>query len=205
MNRRSGRQKRASLLSTVMAVVIILFLVLGTLGVIVSGRGGSSPNSSNSADGPARITPGSEVNKLETQVALNPDDAQSISILAEVLANSGRVAEAIPWYEKAVAQQPEDEQLRLAFGRALARNGSAFDAELQLQKAVDLAPTDPLAAYYLAQLYDQMSPSRLADARAWYQKAIDINPDSVVATQARQRLSELDATPTTGGSPAATP
>jgi cytochrome c-type biogenesis protein CcmH/NrfG len=186
-----------------LAVIVILFLAFGTVAGILASRGGST-NTSDSSDAPAKITPGAEVNRLETQVAANPTDVQTISVLAEVLANSGRIAESVPWYQRAIDLSPDDEQLRLAFGRALARNGSAFDAELQLKKAVELAPDDPVAAYNLAELYDSMSPPRVDDARNWYQKVVDLAPDSVPATQARDRLVELDATPG-AGSPVATP
>ena len=205
MNRRGGRKQRStSRASTALAVIVILFLAFGTVAGILASRGGGSSSPSNSTDAPARITPGAEVNRLETRIASQPDDVQTIAVLAEVLANSGRIAESIPWYEKAIALTPNDVQLRLAFGRALARNGSAFDAELQLKKAVELAPADPVAAFNLAELYDSMTPQRLADAQTWYAKVVEIAPDSVPATQARDRLAQLDATPR-AASPVASP
>jgi hypothetical protein len=40
------------------------------------------------------------------------------------------------------------------------------------------------------------------EARTWYQKVIDLDPESVVADQARERLAELGAE---RGSPVASP
>jgi cytochrome c-type biogenesis protein CcmH/NrfG len=205
VKRSGGRKQRStSRASTALAVIVILFLAFGTVAGILASRGGGSTNTSDSSDAPAKITPGAEVNRLETQVAQDPSNVETVSVLANVLANSGRIAESVPWFQRAIDLSPTDEQLRLAFGRALARNGSAFDAELQLKKAVELAPDDPVAAFNLAELYDSMSPPRVDDARSWYQKVVDLAPDSVPATQARDRLAALDATPG-AGSPVATP
>jgi cytochrome c-type biogenesis protein CcmH/NrfG len=178
----------------------VFILAVGSLaGFIASGFS----DGDDVGDPVARVTPGAEIARLETQVAGNPSDIDSMVVLADILANSGRVGDAIPWYERAVEQRPDDARLRLAFGRALLRSGSLFDAQLQLTRAVELDPEDAIAAYYLAQLYDAQGGEKTQDARTWYQRSIDLDPESFVAGQALQRLAELDAagTPTAPASP----
>jgi cytochrome c-type biogenesis protein CcmH/NrfG len=183
-----------------MAVSVVLLLAFGTVGAIVFG--GGSGGDDDATDLEVRVTPGAEIARLETQVAEHPDDVDAMTVLADVLANSGRVAESIHWFEAAIAKQPDDAELRMAFGRALTRQGSVFDAELQFMRAAELDPINPRPALYLAQLYAAFPESRLEEARAWYQKAIDLDPESRVAEQAREELEELNAK---SGSPVASP
>jgi cytochrome c-type biogenesis protein CcmH/NrfG len=182
---------------TLLAIVIIIFLLASSLLILIPfGMGGD-----DDGDDVLRVTPGAEVSRLETTIADNPGDVDSMVVLAEVLANSGRITESIPWFERAIDQRPDDATLRLAFGRALQRAGTDFDAELQLKRAVELGPDDPANAFYLAMFYETREPPKLDGAREWYQRAIDADPESVIAGQARDRMAALDP----DASPEATP
>jgi cytochrome c-type biogenesis protein CcmH/NrfG len=144
------------------------------------------------------VTPGSEVTRLETAIARDPDDSNAVIVLAEILANSGRLQESYAWYERAIVLRPDDAQLRLSFGRALQRGGGWFDAEVQYRRALELDPESPAAPYYLGSLFDAMPGGRQHEAREWYQRTIEVDPQSILADQARERLAELDATPPPG-------
>lgn len=185
----------------ILAVVVIGLLVVGSVAAVFSSPG-ESEDDDLIDDAAARITPGEEVSRLETEIARNPDDATTIGLLAEVLANSGRIAESIPWYERAIELRPEEIPLRIAFGRALQRNRSYFDAEVQFKRALDVDPDHQAAAFYLATLYEQLPTPRIDDARFWYENTIEADPDSVIAGQARDRLTELGGPV---GSPNASP
>lgn len=184
-----------------MAVAVSALMIAGTLAALLPG-GGTSVDQ-NETDEPAiRVTPGAEVAKLETQVATNPDDAETIVVLAEVLANSGRLTESYVWYEKAIALRPDDPALRLAFGRALLRGEQWFDAELQLSRADELDPANATTAFYLGQLAEERPGGDLAVAVTWYEQAVERDPDSLVGQQARSRLADIGVD---GASPTATP
>jgi cytochrome c-type biogenesis protein CcmH len=181
----------------IVALIVVVFLLLSSLVILIPlGSGGDDDD-----DAVILVTPGAEVARLETAIAENPDDIDSIVVLAEVLANSGRIAESIPWFERALERRPEDATLRLAFGRALQRAGNDFDAELQLTRAVELDPNNPAPAFYLGLFHESRQPPDLGQAREWYQRAADTNPDSVIAGQARDRLAALSPTATPTGSP----
>ena len=184
---------------TLLAIVIIIFLLASSLLILIPfGMGGGDDDVD---DDVLRVTPGAEVSRLETAIADSPDDVDSMVVLAEVLANSGRITESIPWFERAIEQRPDDATLRLAFGRALQRAGTDFDAELQLKRAVELGPDDPANAFYLAMFYESRETPKLDKARESYQRAIDADPESVIAGQARDRMAALDR----DASPEATP
>jgi cytochrome c-type biogenesis protein CcmH/NrfG len=172
-------------------------LVIGSIAAVFSTAGSvDDPN-----EPAVMITPGEEVSRLETQVAEDPTNADAMVILAEVLANSGRGAASIPWFERAISLRADDPQLRIAFGRALQRNGDFFDAEVQFRRALELDGNRQAAAFHLGSLYEQRDNADLDQAREWYQQAIDFDPDTVIAGQARERLATLNGS----ASPVATP
>ncbi len=142
-------------------------------------------------------------------VEANPDDLDAVLLLANVLGNSGRLQEAIPYYEKAADLAPDDPSVRLDFARALADGNFQKDAELQFQKVLGMEPDNPsvlqAALYYLAELYIHWDPPRDGEARDLYQRAIEQDPNSFLAEQARNRLTSIAATPESGASPQASP
>lgn len=200
MSRKPRNQQSPSIGFIVIAVVIVVVLVLGALAAILP-IGGS--DSDQAIDQPEiQVTPGAEVAKLETQVAENPHDTDSVVILADVLANSGRVDESYVWFERAVEARPDDPDLRLAFGRALLRGERWFDAEIQLSRANELDDTSAMTAFYLGQLAENRPGGNLETARSWYQTTIDRDAQSFVAQQAKSRLDALNGSPV---SPTASP
>jgi cytochrome c-type biogenesis protein CcmH/NrfG len=199
MARRARRTTGNNRPFTLLAIVIIIFLLASSVLILIPF--GWDGDDDVVDDDVLRVTPGAEVSRLETVIAENPDDVDSMVVLAEVLANSGRIAESIPWFERAAQHRPDDATLRLAFGRALQRAGNDFDAELQLTRAVELDPANPAGPFYLALFYETREPPKLDEAREWYQRAIDAEPESVIAGQARDRLAALDPS----ASPTSTP
>ena len=124
----------------------------------------------------------------------NPDDIDSVLLLANILGNTGRLDEAIPYYERAVELAPEDASVRLDFARALADGGLHADAELQFERTIELNPDSQEAHYYLAELYMEWEPPRTDEAVELYEEAIALDPDSQRAELARNRLSSIAGT-----------
>lgn len=184
--------KRPGKAFTVFAVLMIAFLVLGTIvvfgGAVFGGGGSDDPDVDEGRE---------ETSRLETQVAENPNDAAAAGILASIYASAGRLSEAIRLYERALVQRPDDSNLRLSFGIALLRNGNWLDAEVQLERARELAPDTVAPEYYLGELEQSRDEPDLDAAREWYEAVIEQSPDSRLAEQARDRLAELDASDAT--------
>jgi len=132
----------------------------------------------------------------------NPEDIDAILLLANIMGNSGRLEEAIPYYEQAVDLAPDDSSVRLDFARSLADGDLQQDAELQFQRALELEPDSQEAMYYLAELYFAWSPPRTEEAMSLLEKVIALNPDSFIAEQAQRRLDSISATPISGETPA---
>lgn len=201
MSRGRRRRNRVTSIWAVVALGAVGLLLLGSLVATLASDGSRGDDQASDGDDPAiQVTPGAEVERLETAVAANPDDVDSMIVLAEVLSNSGRIPESIPWYERAVEIRDSDADLRLAFGQALQRAGHLFDAELQYTRAAEIDPASATAAYFLALLFESQGEPRRDDALFWYRRVVEIDPASVLADQARGRIqaAEPAASPTTG-------
>jgi tetratricopeptide (TPR) repeat protein len=189
--RRPGRSYKIFVLG------MSIFLILGTvgfaIGAVLDERSLGTPSQQQQDD----ERPGEEIARLQTAVAEDPDDTDSMIVLANILANSGRVDESIVWFERATADEPDNGELRLAFGLALFQLGNFFDAEIQLKRAEALLEDNATPAYYLGQLYERRPVPDLELAIAAYERALEAGPDTLVAQQAQARLDDLlDAAPT---------
>ncbi len=144
------------------------------------------------------------VAEAETVVANNPDDLEDVLFLASLLANIGRLGDAIPHYEHAIDLAPDDVDARLSFARALADGDMQADAELQFTKVLEMDPDNQQAHYYLAELYMAWEPARTQEAIPHYQRSVEIDPTTLIGERSRTRLDTLGAT-MPQASPAASP
>jgi cytochrome c-type biogenesis protein CcmH/NrfG len=191
---------RYQVIFVIMAGIMVLSLGLGVIGPVIIDAFDSATDGGGNA---TEVGESVEIAFRSTAEA-NPDDPQAALALANYLANTGKLSDAIPWYEKAIQLSPDDAAIRLDFARSLASGEMNGDAELQFEKAIELDPQDPQAHFYLGELYYAMEPQRTVDAIDEYETTIQLGPESFVAQRANERLAALGvATPAASPSPAA--
>lgn len=175
----------------IFVAVMVGLLVVGSL-ALVAGTAffGGDDDPAESGDD---TRPGEEIERLQTAVAEDPGDSDSMAVLANILANNGQLQDAVGWYERAVKVDPENGDLRLAFAIALFQLGNDFDAEVQFLRARDLLPDSATPPYYLGQLEERGPAPDLAKAHEWYEEAVGVSADSLVGQQAQSRLDELNS------------
>lgn len=140
----------------------------------------------------------------ETVVARNPNDVDQVVLLANLLGNTGKIQEAIPWYEKALELTPDDAGIRLDFARSLAGANLRTDAEAQFERVLKDEPDNQQAHYYLAELYMNWDPPRTDEAFAHYQRAAAIDPGSFLGERSQNRVDTMTLS-TPGATPRSTP
>jgi cytochrome c-type biogenesis protein CcmH/NrfG len=183
---------RARLTFAALGVIVVLSM---TFGLVAVGSGFSFGQGGGEDDAPSP-SPGSNlVPTYEARLKANPNDVNTMVVLANVLQNQGDYQGAINWYEQAVGLKPDDVDLRLAFGQALYSYGQLFDAEVQYKKAIELDGTSAKAEYYLAQLYQRSNPPRIEEARIHFNRASELEPEGAWGRAARTALDSLNATP----------
>jgi cytochrome c-type biogenesis protein CcmH/NrfG len=134
------------------------------------------------------------VAEQQTVVAENPEDLDQVVLLANLLANTGHMQDAMEWYERALELDPANNGVRLDFARSLQENDLNADAEAQFLQVLDSDPNSLPGHYYLAKLYMDWQPRRKEEARAHYERVVEINPDSFLAEQAQVELDSMDQT-----------
>ena len=76
---------------------------------------------------------------------LNDRDALAQFLLARSLSVAGRIAEALPHYERSLQVNPDDPEVRANYGAALMAEGRLDEAIAQLRRSVEDDPSQSLA------------------------------------------------------------
>lgn len=207
MPRRPRRQNRAQVTYAILASLVVCSMLVFTFVSLFQDQqfpwetDAESTNATNIPDPNEDL-----IAEQQATVDANPDDIEAMLLLANLLGNSDRLTEAIPWYERVLAARPTDMVARLDFARALADGGLTSDAELQFVRAIEIDPRSQDAHYYLAELYQNSVPSRQAEAAREFGEARAIDPATYLGQQADRALDQLGVGQPTGSpSPIATP
>jgi len=112
----------------------------------------------------------------------NPDDARIHNNLGTALQKSGRYEEAIPEFQKALELNPQYHAIYYNLGRTLLAAGRTDEAIQTLE--------DGLRAYESDDLHTQLglalaSKNRVNEAKAQFDRALEINPNNAIAHLAR--------------------
>jgi tetratricopeptide (TPR) repeat protein len=95
--------------------------------------------------------------------------------LGEALYKSGRTAESIGHFERALQINSNQASVHSSLGVALLEMGQSRRALIHLQKAIEIYPKSSDAHYNLGNAFLQIG--RASEALAHYQKALEITPD----------------------------
>ena len=108
-------------------------------------------------------------------VRRNPDDAESLSNLGQVLVRLNRTAESIPYYERAVAILPGRWAYHFNLARALGLLNRHAEAVAGYRRAQELFPDDYVTTFNLAMALHRKGDEVAAVEQ--YQKAILLQPE----------------------------
>jgi cytochrome c-type biogenesis protein CcmH/NrfG len=181
----NSRMQIAYVVISSLVVCSLLAIALATVDFSTM-FGGGDDNSENFVDDSADI-----IAEQETVVAQSPDDVNEIVFLANLLGNTGRINEAVPYYERAVTLAPDDLGIRLDFARTLSDAGLRKDAETQFLVVIQADPENQNGHYYLAELYRAWDPPRTDEAIAHYRRVVDIDTTTFVSQLAQDQLDSL--------------
>lgn len=124
------------------------------------------------------------------------DDANNRYDLGLVLDRTGRLAEAMEEYRRALAHNPTHRDALNNLGIVLARAGRLNDATAQFERLVAADPANPDAHANLgAMLLSTAQPDRAARE---FRAALDLDPDHTVARDALAKTNFSDKEPAAG-------
>jgi len=113
--------------------------------------------------------------QYQAAVEKNPNDAEALSNLGQVLVKLNRPAEAIPYYQRAIAIIPDRWAYQFNLARALGLVGRMDESIATYRRAQQLFPDDYVTIFNLALALHKGGDD--AAAVDQYQKAIALQPD----------------------------
>lgn len=113
--------------------------------------------------------------QYQAAVEKNPQDAESLSNLGQVLVRLGKVEEALPYFERAIALIPQRWAYRFNQARALGLLNRWDEAIASYREAQRLFPNDYATAFNLGQALHRKGDE--AGAVTEYRKAIALDPN----------------------------
>jgi tetratricopeptide (TPR) repeat protein len=138
--------------------------------------------------GPAHMDPQSEgsaaysdgnydtaVERYQAAITKNPDDAEALSNLGQVLVRLGKAEEAIPYFDRAIALIPQRWAYRFNRARALGILGRTEEAVAGYRDAQQLFPNDYATLFNLGLALHRLGDE--AGAVEAYKKAIELDPN----------------------------
>jgi tetratricopeptide (TPR) repeat protein len=117
----------------------------------------------------------SALNHYQDAIERNPQDAESLSNLGQVLVRMNRVEEALPYFQRALAILPDRWSYQFNLARALGLLGRMDAAIAAYRRAQQLFPDDYVTAFNLALALHKSGDD--AAAVEQYQKAITLQPE----------------------------
>jgi Flp pilus assembly protein TadD len=117
----------------------------------------------------------SAAERYQAAVVKNPDDAEALSNLGQVLVRLGKVEEAIPYFDKAIALIPQRWAYRFNRARALGILGRMEECVAEYREAQRLFPNDYATSFNLG-LALHKAGNEAAAVEA-YRKAIELDPN----------------------------
>lgn len=178
--------------SAVVALLIVCSIVGAGVASVWQDRSLRENAENGSQAAPDEAAGGFE-QSLRDAIAADPGDVTALASLANLLANDGRMAEAIDRYEDAIALDPGNATIRYDFATSLAQAGRRQDAELQFRRVIEADPASVEARFYLAELYRAWQPPRADEAAALYRRVVELAPDAFLADRADDELRRFGA------------
>jgi len=115
------------------------------------------------------------VERYQAAIAKNPDDAEALSNLGQVLVRLGKVEEAIPYFDRAIALIPQRWAYHFNRARALGILGRMDEAVAGYRAAQQIFPNDYATAFNLGLALHRLGDE--AGAVDAYNKAIQLDPN----------------------------
>jgi len=126
------------------------------------------------------------IEQMKAKLLMNPNDFETLSVLADLYFESGRYVEAFETYDKAIAVNPRCADCYNDRGLSLFYIGDPASALESFDKAIEIDPN--YAHAWLSKGYVLTSAGRYKEAVAPLNKVKELDTTGVLAEQADQFL-----------------
>ena len=107
----------------------------------------------------------------------SPDDVDTLLPLGNALMRRRKPDHAVAMFTRAVALEPENSAAHRCLGIVCSNLGWLDAAEVHFRRAFELDESDNATAFNLAVLLATRTPSRMDEAREWYERALKLGSE----------------------------
>jgi len=193
----AGRhQDRITPLTAVTGVAgVLLGIIVGYMLGVSQPSGGPIPVAAGSQSAAAPAAPAAAANEQELQayrnvLASDPKNIRANTELANRLYDTGRYADAIPYYQQAFALDPKNVSVSTDLATALYYAGRADDALAQFDRSLSLDPKHAQTLFNVGIVKRDAKNDPQGAIAAW-ERLLAIAPDYPDAPKVRAMVAEL--------------
>jgi tetratricopeptide (TPR) repeat protein len=124
---------------------------------------------------------GRAIASLNEAVALDPNYADAVLLLADLNIKKGNAGSAASSLSRLIQQEPQNGQAQLLLANAYQAQGNLAAALAVYGRMTDLFPKNPQAPLFAGLVHAQQN--RKAEARAAFEKSLEITPDYLPALE----------------------
>jgi tetratricopeptide (TPR) repeat protein len=177
--------KKILIISSVIVLIFIIALIAS--GVFDSGIQRSVTQMNNQSENSGvNMANMQEINDLENKVASNPEDMESTLHLAHLLQDSGFFEKAITNYRKFLEKNQENADVRVDMAICYYNINDYNTAIAEMEAALKYQPKHQIAHLNLGIV--NLTAKNLAASKEWFQKTVDIDPNSEAGKRAQELL-----------------
>ena len=194
----SGKQVRPAWSSkAIVGVIAVVALAIIAYAVLIENRPGTQTAQQQQNIQPVNepVQMPSDIQQLESSLAVNPDDMSLMLQLANALHDRQIYDKAIPYYKSYLTMNPKDANARVDLGICYKELGNFTEAENQMKMALHYVPNHLFAHFNLGIVY--LSEGNLEESNKWFKKTVALDPASEVGKRAQQLLAQHNSQPIT--------
>jgi len=127
-----------------------------------------------------------EINQLEEKLKANPEDMESTLHLSHLLQDAGLYDKAIVSYKKYLEKNPKNADARVDMAICYYNLNDYNNAINEMETAIKYQPSHQLAHLNLGIV--NLAAQNLDASKAWFKKAVELDPNSEAGKRAQELL-----------------
>jgi tetratricopeptide (TPR) repeat protein len=130
------------------------------------------------------------IEQLETELESDPDNAGTLTDLANLYFDTDNYPRAIEYYRRVVELRPDDPNLRTDMGTALYYSGRTEEAVAEFERSLAIEPDHPQTLFNMGVILLEQRNDREGALQLW-ERLIEMNPGYAQADLVREQIERL--------------
>ena len=170
--------------------LIIMAMALAILIVILILESNKPDTENQGTISTSTLDNSDEIKAQLEKLKQNPESVSLNIEMGNLLFDSGRYEEAVPFYQKSLSLNPRNISVQIDLAVCFFNLRNSDQAILEMKKALDIDPNHPLGLFNMGIIYYNMGD--VDKAREYWQRLIAINPELKESKKAQELMNTLN-------------